>query len=221
MDPFRVPKLYPNINLTSFEKIKDILCQPIKDELSKINNVIITSEDCRSLAGKNWVNDNIVNVFQSMMNEKFAEFYYGLDTFSYVNIERFEGKYTVPKVDITQLPIVSIPIHLIDHWVGVTYSTSEKQLICYDSLSDEFREDVVELVLLFLKHTFNHDDIEIVNGLQFELPKQQNLCDCGILMMAFFEGVCLPEFPHFDDGHAEYFRMKFILEVVSGGKMLT
>lgn len=67
---FLFPKLYPDIDLTGFEKIKEVLSQPNDTVLHDKYSLKITVGDCRSLAGNNWVNDQIINLFQLMMNEK-------------------------------------------------------------------------------------------------------------------------------------------------------
>lgn len=219
---FKVPKMYEDIDLAGFEKIKEILCEDDQKVLHTIKKLTITVKDCRSLAGNNWVNDNIINVFQLLLYEYFNGLYYECSSFMYFNIKRYNGEYKEPTGDLSKYMAVTIPMHVNgNHWIGVIYSQTKNQLLCYDPNSDSFPEDELKLILRFIEHTFNRKEVTIINAVPtLYMPRQKSAYDCGVLVMAFFERRCLSSRPIYLAEHCEYFRMRFLLESATGKKIL-
>lgn len=143
--------------------------------------------------------------------------YYGCSTFTYVNIQKFNGRYEEPKVDLSKFTLIGIPMYVNqNHWIGVLYSPANNTLLCYDSNSDSFPTGDLELIRQFIMHTFHVVDVKLINAAQCRLPRQNNASDCGVFVMAFFGRMCTARRPVFRAQHSEYFRMKYLLQAASG-----
>lgn len=152
----------------------------------------ITREDLLSLKGKNWLNDQVINFYMELIdqrsrgNNKFPKTHsfnvYLFQSFESRGFERVRN-YT-RKTDIFSKDIIIIPIFKEAHWRLVIVKIPSKEIIYFDSLNLD-HTNILDTVQSYLKQeyqakknkTLNLDDWKIYK--YPETPQQSNCFDCG------------------------------------------
>ena len=177
----------------SFKKlISDINTGPSGDILSR-HNIPMSRGDFRSLSGKSWLNDNIINEYFNLIKERnerenLAKVF-TLDTYAFVRLEEnFEDAYeTITQrwinKDLTEMDLVLVPIHKIDHWTLLIVCVKERKIEYYDSMIGTRNNSSAPRVFKrFFKRYFEEKN----KGAEFEViikkdaPLQTNGYDCGV-----------------------------------------
>jgi len=111
---------------------------------SPIDNAQLSKHDLCSLLPRQWLNDEVINYYMMMLNERCVrqkKKYFCFSTFFYTmyienGYDRVKRWTTRKKIDIFELDILFIPVHLGTHWcLGVIYMTLKK-FEYYDSLGN-------------------------------------------------------------------------------------
>jgi sentrin-specific protease 1 len=110
--------------------------------LSQKFNISIKRDDVMTLAGLNWLNDEVINFYMNLIMERGKKegsvcrvhvmssfFYPKLCDVGYSGVQRW-----TKKVDVFSVDLVLYPIHLGTHWCLAAIDNRQRSLAYYDSL---------------------------------------------------------------------------------------
>ncbi|KAB7498523.1 Sentrin-specific protease 1 [Armadillidium nasatum] len=134
----KLPELTPEI-----ENVIDRAFRggPASQVLAEKFNIQITRKDIHTLAGLNWLNDEVINFYMNMLMERgkndnypsvyaFNTFFYSkLVKTGYTSVKRW-----TKKVDVFSYDLLIIPVHLGMHWCLATIDFRNKTINYYDSM---------------------------------------------------------------------------------------
>lgn len=151
-------------------------------------NSEIKRSDIETLQGLNWLNDEIINFYFNMLQERSPKAIYTFNTFFYSKLKESGHKALrrwTKKVDIFSFKLILIPIHLGMHWTLASIDMPNKQINYYDSMNGN-NQECLNLLLTYLTDEIldkkkEHLDVEnwrttIVK----KIPQQMNGSDCGM-----------------------------------------
>lgn len=199
----------------------------------------LTRDDLIRLNWKNgaWLNDNIINFFMEMINERSRNNHsllqvYAFNTYFAKKLSGSEYKYeTVQrwtkkiKLDLFSLQKVFIPVHQTNHWALVTIHMDDKVIEHYDSLGRR-NTDLLYQVQSFIldEHMNRHGEPLNEEGWRFKIadgPYQENSSDCGVFMCGYIDLTAMGYLIFMNQEHMTLFRKKMMFELGSGEMYLT
>ena len=197
-----------------------------KDILSR-HNIPMSREDYRSLSGKNWLNDNILNEYIHLVKERNKQENLTkvstLDSFAFVRLENnFEDGYETiknqTKDDLTESDIVLVPIHKDDHWTLISVVIKERKIEYYDSiLSTRNYSKAPKVFRMFFNRYFEekHKQAGFKVDVKKDAPVQRNGHDCGIFVCLEAEEIARVGYvrKQFDTSNA---RRKIMINIFKG-----
>ncbi|XP_045614294.2 LOW QUALITY PROTEIN: sentrin-specific protease 1 [Procambarus clarkii] len=189
-------------------------------------NTQITRHDISTLAGLNWLNDEVINFYMNLLmergkNDNFPNVH-AFNTFFYPKLMK-TGFQTVKrwtkKIDIFSQDIVLVPIHLGMHWCLATIDFRVKAIRYYDSMLGD-NNKCLEALLKYLedehldkkKTSYDTSDWTLENVK--DIPQQMNGSDCGMFACMFAEYLSRDGVITFDQQHMPYFRRKMVYEII-------
>lgn len=155
----------------------------------------LTREDLLTLKGKNWFNDQVINLYMELIDQRSRKnnnlpkthsfSIYLFQSFERLGYERVKS-YT-RKTDIFSKDVIIIPVYKDSHWRLVVVKIPSKEIIYFDSLNLDHTK-ILEAVKSYLgqEHlakkgsNLNFHDWKIYNFP--ETPQQTNGFDCGVYM---------------------------------------
>ncbi|KAJ3276854.1 hypothetical protein HDV01_002909 [Terramyces sp. JEL0728] len=159
----------------------------------------IKKEDLKTLSGRNWLNDQIINFYGELIMDRAKKdakypkihifntfFYENLSTKGYSSVRRWSKKF-----DVFGLDMVIIPVHLGMHWVCSAINLKQKRVEYYDSL-----------------HGSNERCLS-------DIPAQHNGYDCGVFTCMFMEYLSREADFEFGQKHMEYLRKRVAHEIIN------
>lgn len=160
----------------------------------------ITRKDIQTLKGLNWLNDEIINFYMSLIcernqNEPEMTKVYAFTTFFYPKLVK-DGYNTLRrwtrKVDIFSYDLILIPVHLGLHWTLSCIDFACKEIRYYDSMNGNNNECLIAL-RNYLKDEFadkkkSQFDFSDWNFFHVkDVPQQMNGSDCGMFTCKYAE----------------------------------
>ncbi|XP_014218653.1 sentrin-specific protease 1-like [Copidosoma floridanum] len=187
----------------------------------------ITRKDIQTLAGLNWLNDEIINFYMNLLiergkNKNYPDVY-AMNTFFYPKLisgGHVSLKRWTRKIDIFSKDILVIPIHLGIHWCMSIVDFRNKSIKYFDSMGSPNYKCLQSLKQYLYaesidkKHVaFNFSDwiLECVKN----IPQQMNGSDCGVFSCIFAEYVCANKSFDFSQDDMPYFRNKMVYEILT------
>lgn len=180
-----------------------LISVPQDEVLANAFNISITRRDIQTLKGLNWLNDEIINFYMSLIcerstseNSPFENKVYAFSTFFYPKLVK-DGysslKRWTRKIDIFAHNIIIIPVHLGMHWTLAIIDFNCKEIRYYDSMNGNNNE-----CLKALRNYLKDEYADKKNGAQFDLsswncihvkdvPQQMNGSDCGMFTCKYAE----------------------------------
>ena len=172
--------------------VENLNSGPPDDVLSK-HRIQMRRRDYRSLSGRNYLNDKIIDEYLTLIKERNEQG--GLTSIyafpSYVfphllqDFSHYEYVEEKIKTDLTLGGIVVIPIHYEDHWSLVTVHIEERKILYYDSiLGSRHRSSGPRIFKRFFETYFERRGkketfiVKIMNN----APLQGNGYDCGVFV---------------------------------------
>ncbi|KAJ8677928.1 hypothetical protein QAD02_013715 [Eretmocerus hayati] len=219
-----LPELSPDM----MRLVQHALANGYEDEiLSEKYGLRITRKDIRTLAGLNWLNDEVINFYMNLLitrgeNDNYPNVY-AMNTFFYPKL--ISGGHTslkrwTRKIDIFSKDIVVIPIHLGVHWCMSIIDFRYKSIQYYDSMGSPNNK-----CLCLLKQYIHEESIDkkkkpySFQDWNFEcvqnIPRQTNGSDCGVFSCMFAEYICSNRELNFSQDNMPYFRNKMIYEILT------
>jgi sentrin-specific protease 1 len=124
--------------------------------LSTAFDLNITRKDVQTLRGLNWLNDEIINFYMSLIMDRSKNHEvktYALNTFFYPKLCK-DGysslKRWTRKVDLFSYDLLLVPIHLGMHWTLACVDFKCKEIRYYDSMNGNNNECLKALRFVFL-----------------------------------------------------------------------
>ncbi|KAK8752270.1 hypothetical protein OTU49_017496 [Cherax quadricarinatus] len=199
---------------------------PAEEVLVDKFNTQITRHDVSTLAGLNWLNDEVINFYMNLLmergkNDNYPNVY-AFNTFFYPKLMK-TGFQTVKrwtkKIDTFSYDILLVPIHLGMHWCLATIDFRVKAIRYYDSMLGD-NDACLESLLKYLEdeHQDKKKTSYDTSGWTLEnvkdIPQQMNGSDCGMFACMFAEYLSRDGAITFDQQHMPYFRRKMVYEIV-------
>ena len=202
--------------------------QPVDEVLSEAFNISIKRRDVGTLRGLEWLNDEIINFYFSLIADRSKKqsdlpkvhvmssfFYPSLVTNGYSRVKRW-----TKKVDIFSMDLVLLPVHLGIHWCLAVIDFRKCCISYYDSMKG-VNEQCLQALASYvpqesqdkLKKPFSMD------GWRYEtvqdIPEQMNGSDCGVFSCKFAEYVSRDATIDFSQDTMPYFRRRMVYEILN------
>jgi sentrin-specific protease 1 len=205
-----------------------------------INNIDLRMPDLVRLNPRQWLNDELVNCFISILtdenkkpeNKDYPRCHF-FNSFFYLMLLDHGRGYNYSKVrtwtkniDIYSLELVILPVHMNNnHWCLACMNMRDKRIEYYDSMGAKNPLCIKSL------HRYLNDESMNKRGYPFDatgwtvytpgssIPQQNNIYDCGVFMCQFAE--------HLGSGHSidlvdqadmQYYRKRMFLEITHNQK---
>ncbi|KAK3758616.1 hypothetical protein RRG08_019526 [Elysia crispata] len=197
------------------------------DVLSDAFRLQLTRRDMATLAGLNWLNDEVINFYMNMLTERGEKEgqakVYAFNTFFYPKIisgGHSAVKRWTKKVDIFSVHFILIPVHLGMHWCLCVVDMAKKIITYYDSMGAE-NNQCLQAVLNYIndesiakKQTpIKRSEWTLVNA--EDNPQQMNGSDCGMFMCKYAEYITRQKDLSFTQEDMPYFRKRMVYEIMS------
>lgn len=200
--------------------------QPASEILCSKFNMNITRQDILTLAGLNWLNDEVINFYMNLIMERGKlnkwPSSYAMNTFFYpkiINGGQSSVRRWTRKEDIFSYDILVIPIHLRMHWCMALIDFRKKRITYYDSMGSSNMECLRALASYLedehldkKKTEFKMSDWRLTNAK--DIPQQMNGSDCGMFACMFAEVLTRDGEINFSQEHMPYLRRRMVLEIL-------
>ena len=161
-------------------------------------NISIKRDDVRTLAGLNWLNDEVINFYMNLIVERGKQegspcrvhamssfFYPKLCEVGYSGVCRW-----TKKVDIFSIDLLLYPINLGSHWCLAAIHTTRKTLSYYDSLGGGGRSCLETLRQYLVSEHRDKRKTELsLEGWRDndhgDIHLQKNSSDCGVFICMY------------------------------------
>ncbi|XP_050307216.1 sentrin-specific protease 1-like [Anthonomus grandis grandis] len=196
--------------------------------LARNFNLNITRRDLMTLAGLNWLNDEVINFYMNLIIERGKDkkwpSSYAFNTFFYTKLIK-DGPQSLrrwtKRIDLFSYDFVCVPVHLGMHWCMAIIDFTEKKIKYFDSMGSpnnrclEALRSYLEAEHLDKKDSpYNTRDWNLVN--MDEIPQQMNGSDCGMFACTFAEFITRKAKITFSQDDMPYLRKKMVVEIMSG-----
>ncbi|XP_078571968.1 uncharacterized protein LOC144859306 isoform X1 [Branchiostoma floridae x Branchiostoma japonicum] len=186
----------------------------------------ITRKDMHTLAGLNWLNDEIINFYMNMImdrgNIQGNLKVHAFNTFFYTKITQ-QGPSSVMrwtrKVSLFSMDLVLVPVHLGMHWCMAVLDMRNKCIKYYDSMGGRNDKGINALRdYLQAEHKDKKGSNLDLSGWTSQypenIPQQMNGSDCGMFACKFAEYASRDASINFDQTHMPYFRRRMVWEIL-------
>lgn len=188
----------------------------IHSESEEIICGTVTFNQLMFLAPQEWLFDEIMNTYITLIKEKYQDCYV-FSSFFYGKLKKKEpiSRWT-KNVDIFDRRLIIIPIHFPVHWCMCIVDNTTRMVEFWDSYRKNDK-GVMATVIGFLQKEWQtkqkgecpqYTPKRILNG-----PMQLNGFDCGVFALMTAEYRARGVFPDFEEQHMKYFRQKILLEL--------
>lgn len=193
----------------------------------------ITRRDILTLAGLNWLNDEVINYYMNLIIERGKDSKwpkaYSMNTFFYPKLIK-DGPSSLRrwtrKVDIFTYHILTVPIHLGMHWCMAVIDFRSKTIKYYDSMGAK-NNKCLEALANYLVEEHKDKKKSEYDMSQWKLenvkniPQQMNGSDCGMFSCTFAEFLTRDAKLTFSQEDMPYLRRKMVVEIISGKLLIS
>lgn len=205
-------------------------------ETHQNSNIDITGEILQCLRPREWLNDEVINVYLELLKErekrepkKFLKCHF-FNTFFYKKLISGRGGYNYQSVRrwtsqrklgyyLLECDKIFVPIHKEIHWCLAVINKKDKKFQYLDSLRGRDNQVLKVLARYFVDEVKDKSgkDIDVSSWKQEfveDLPEQKNGFDCGVFMIKYADfysrdiGLC------FNQEHMPYFRLRTAKEIL-------
>ncbi|PSN56248.1 hypothetical protein C0J52_00378 [Blattella germanica] len=219
----------PKITREMEEVIESALSgRPTNEFLISAFKLTVTRRDMQTLVGLNWLNDEVINFYMELLNERGKQSnypsVYAFNTFFYPKLLMKDGYSSLrrwtKKVDIFSYDLVIVPVHLGVHWCMAAIDFREKVIKYYDSMGAP-NHKCLESLMEYLKmesldkkkKPFDSSSWRTENVQN--IPQQMNGSDCGMFACTYAEYLCRNADFRFTQQDMPYFRKKMVYEIAT------
>ncbi|CAG9566448.1 unnamed protein product [Danaus chrysippus] len=196
-------------------------------------NLRIHRRDLQTLAGLNWLNDEVINFYMNLLMQRSEERkelprVYATNTFFYPKLMQSGQaglRRWTRKVDIFAHDLMVVPVHLGVHWCLSLIDFREKKISYLDSMGAR-NEPCLAALLQYLrdehldKKGAAFDDRGWRTENMKDIPQQMNGSDCGMFACTFAEFSSRGARYTFSQAHMPYLRRKAALEILQARLLL-
>ncbi|CAE1232962.1 SENP1 [Acanthosepion pharaonis] len=221
------PPLLPEITSEMKSEIESALKPRPSDEvLVEGFRIQIKRQDMSTLSGLNWLNDEVINFYLSMLMKRSSKgkrpkvhsfntfFYPKLQSSGYDGVRRWTRK-----VDIFAVKYLLIPVHLGMHWCLAVVNFTDKTICYYDSMGgknlqclDTIKKYLCEESLDKRKMPFNLAGW--TTKLARDIPHQMNGSDCGMFACKYADYITREIPISFTQADMPQFRQLMVYEIL-------
>lgn len=199
---------------------------PPDEVLARGQGLQVTRRDMETLSGLNWLNDEIINYYFSLIVERGKlDNYpscYAFNTFFYPRLleKGHDGiKRWTKKVNIFGYDLVLIPVHLGLHWCLAVIDFKQRKIMYYDSMGGQNNECLNSLKAYLKdeskdKRKTDYDTSNWKLEAVKNIPQQMNGSDCGMFALKYGEYITRGAKITFTQAHMPYFRQRTVYEII-------
>ncbi|XP_046651654.1 sentrin-specific protease 1-like isoform X3 [Daphnia pulicaria] len=190
-------------------------------------SLTITRRDVKTLSGLNWLNDQVINFYLTLVMERSSSGdwpkAYAFNTFFYPKLmSSGHGglKRWTRKVDLFQQDIILIPVHLGLHWCLATVCPKEQAIRYYDSMGGR-NQDCLNGLKRYMeaesmdKKKTSLDTSKWTLECIEDIPQQMNGSDCGMFTCKYAEYLSRKAKITFAQKDMPYFRKRMVYEIIT------
>ena len=220
---------FPDLSNDALSLVKNVLGPGNPGEVFVSGfNAEITRSDLSTLRDATWLNDEVVNFYFNLIKQRSEKDMnlpkvHIFNTFFYPKIMKSGHagvKRWTRKINIFEMDVILVPVHLGMHWCLAVIDFKNKQLEYYDSMKGN-NIQCLEAMRSYLeaesmdkrKIGFDTSDWDMI--IPKDIPEQQNGCDCGVFMSKYAEYKSRYANFTFTQQNMPYFRKRMIYEIVS------
>lgn len=223
----------PALPVLTDEMLREVRCAlvpcPHDEILAEGFGLRITRKDIHTLAGLNWLNDEVINFYMNLLIARGASLnkypkVHAMNTFFYPKLlsgGQSSLRRWTRKVDIFAQDLVVVPVHLDIHWCMSIIDFRDKSIIYYDSMGGNnskclaaLKQYLQDESLDKKKQAYDMSDWTFQSAKN--IPQQMNGSDCGMFSCMFAEYVCANKKITFTQDDMPYFRNKMVYEILRG-----
>lgn len=227
---FPVKTVRPELTDKILVQIREALIPyPPNEALVEIDGGNLLRKDFQTLQGLNWLNDEIINAYMSLMvlrgRKSGYKKVYAFNTFFYPKLK--DSGYSsirrwTRKVDIFTYDFILVPVHLGNHWCLAFINFIDKTISYYDSLGGQVG-GCCDRLLQYLKEEsydkkkqdFDGEVWKLIDAYSYSIPQQKNCSDCGVFACTYAEHLTRQAKLDFSQDDMPYFRKKMVYELIT------
>ncbi|KRZ38922.1 Sentrin-specific protease 1, partial [Trichinella pseudospiralis] len=195
--------------------------------LSSGFGIDIRPKDLKTLAGSNWLNDEVINFYFNLIVERSKKncslpSVYVFNTFFCLKLSRsgFDGvKRWTRNVNIFNHDFLFIPVHSSAHWTLATIDFRKKTVLHYDSLGGSNVTLLHSLKEYLCQESKAKGHDLHVDQWTFShaegVPRQGNFNDCGVFVCKFADFLSRDAELTFNQSHMANFRLRMAYEILN------
>lgn len=214
------------------EKMEEIIDEALNPEppeevLCVGFNISVSRKDLETLAGLNWLNDEIIYFYMNLLmerskNENYPSVY-AFNTFFYpklMNGGHSALKRWTRRMDIFSYDLILVPVHMGMHWCLAVIDFRIKKIRYYDSMGGQ-NTDCLHALRDYLKdeRADKKGESYDMTGWVYEnvknIPHQMNGSDCGMFTLKYAEYITKDAKITFTQDHMQYFRRRMVYEILT------
>ncbi|XP_033104112.1 sentrin-specific protease 1-like [Anneissia japonica] len=187
----------------------------------------LTRNHIQTLNGLNWLNDEVINFYFSLLVERSEQDSYpsmhNFNTFFYPKL--LQGGHNpirrwTKKVDIFSKNLILVPVHLGVHWCLAVIDMRNKTITYYDSMGNA-NPKCLQALRQYLYDEYKDKkqgelDLsgwKLINCM--DIPLQMNGCDCGMFACKYAEYISRDATITFTQEDMPYFRRRMVWEIIN------
>lgn len=205
-----------------------LAASPGDEVLVQAFNQKIKRSDIGTLAGLNWLNDEVINFFMNMLMQRSQEDtkypkVYAFNTFFYPRLEsggHAAVRRWTKKVDIFSYDLLLVPLHFHAHWCLAVVDLRKGHLSYYDSMGSDSDLQTLDTIKEYLqdecrdKQKRELDTSLWTSAVVRDIPLQMNGSDCGMFLCRYAECLSRGVRISFTQQHMPYFRRRMVYEIL-------
>ncbi|NXK92103.1 SENP2 protease, partial [Formicarius rufipectus] len=188
----------------------------------------VTREDISTLHHLNWLNDEVINFYMSLLVERSKKEGYpavhAFSTFFYPKL--CSGGYQAVRrwtrgVDLFKKDLILVPIHLSVHWALLVIDVRKKTIKYFDSMGLKGKDICATLLKYLQEESKEKRNLELIASewtlrsmSPWEIPQQSNGSDCGVFACKYADYISRDKPITFTQAHMPYFRRKMVWEII-------
>ena len=212
----------------SGEKV-DIQKGPAKEVLAR-HGINLTRRDFKSLTGKNYLNDKIIDQYMKQIERRNQEDpnlpkAHACTTFLYTQLKRYgvkegckETENWTPE-DFLEYDLIFFPIHHQHHWSLIVVETEHRTVHYFDSLIGSRHSSAAPRTMKMYmeeQHKKKGEETEYTIKVRKDAPLQYNGVDCGVFVCQYAERVARRSRMDFTQKDMKEARDRMIEELMKG-----
>ncbi|XP_076328091.1 sentrin-specific protease 1-like isoform X1 [Tachypleus tridentatus] len=223
-----ISKDFPELT-DEMERLVDDALEPVPPDEVLVEGfrLSITRRDMETLAGLNWLNDEVINFYMNLLMERGKQenfpSVYAFNTFFYPKLAA--GGHSAlrrwtRKIDIFSYDLLLVPVHLGMHWCLAVVNFQDKKIEYYDSMDGQNGECLKALRTYLQEESLDKKKKEFDIGewsleVVEDIPHQMNGSDCGMFTCKYAEYVTRRGKINFTQAHMPYFRRRMVYEITT------